>query len=253
LPLRRRESTSCWASFGRVSRQTMRSTGPYSSSLLHLTLSCVPSPAPHTQPATYSARIFRRQAEYNCYLCYIFNALKSEAGPVRQMAGLVLKNNLKEHWDSLRPDVQEWVGPPFPSVRVFARARARERMWHARNPYSPLTVTFARACWAASVTRRLTFAPRYASDHPRARAHTGTAAAASTASAGAARSHTSADAPCQAGSCITTVTSGAGLQAWPQLIPSLYQVFRPRPHIQDHEYDCRPAHAAPTIRFADAG
>ena len=49
------------------------------------------------------------QADYNCYLCYIFNTMKQEPGPVRQMAGLVLKNNLKEHWASLAPEVQDYV------------------------------------------------------------------------------------------------------------------------------------------------
>ena len=47
--------------------------------------------------------------EYNSYLAYILNVLKNEDGAVRQMAGLMLKNNVKEHWYSLQPGVQEYV------------------------------------------------------------------------------------------------------------------------------------------------
>eukprot|EP00965_Chrysotila_dentata_P263015 6214737-Pleurochrysis_carterae.AAC.1 len=44
---------------------------------------------------------FNSIPDYNSYLVYIFNGLRDEAGPVRQMAGLVLKNNVKEHWSEV--------------------------------------------------------------------------------------------------------------------------------------------------------
>ena len=47
--------------------------------------------------------------EYNSYLAYILNQLKQEEGAVRQLAGLMLKNNVKEHWRKLTPEVQEYV------------------------------------------------------------------------------------------------------------------------------------------------
>lgn len=71
---------------------------------------------------------FNSIPDYNLYLAYIFNQLKGEEGAVRQMAGLVLKNNVKERWGSLTPDVQEYVrenllgslGDPMPYIRNVA-------------------------------------------------------------------------------------------------------------------------------------
>ena len=53
---------------------------------------------------------FNAIPDYNNYLAYIFNQMRVEAGSVRQMAGLVLKNNVKEHWGNVHPDVQR-CGP----------------------------------------------------------------------------------------------------------------------------------------------
>ena len=47
--------------------------------------------------------------DYNSYLAFILSGLKDEDGAVRQLAGLVLKNNVKEHWRTLQPGVQEYV------------------------------------------------------------------------------------------------------------------------------------------------
>lgn len=44
--------------------------------------------------------------DYNNYLAYILN-LHHEEGQIRQMAGLVLKNNVKEHWRTVHPSVRE--------------------------------------------------------------------------------------------------------------------------------------------------
>mmetsp|Transcript_74295 Transcript_74295/g.124000 ORF Transcript_74295/g.124000 Transcript_74295/m.124000 type:complete len:895 (+) Transcript_74295:39-2723(+) len=98
---------------------------------------------------------FNAIPDYNNYLAYIFNQMRGEAGSVRQMAGLVLKNNVKEHWSKVHPDVQGYVhenllgsiGDPEPYIRTTA------------------------------------------------------------------------------GSCITTITASAGLEAWPQLVPTLYQML----------------------------
>jgi hypothetical protein len=71
---------------------------------------------------------FNAIPDFNNYLTYIFFALHDQPGAVRQMAGLVLKNNVKEHWDELHPSVQEYVkqgvlscvGSPEPYLRLTA-------------------------------------------------------------------------------------------------------------------------------------
>ena len=46
--------------------------------------------------------------DYNSYLTYILNCA-TENSSVRQLAGLMLKNNIREHWASLQPTVQRCV------------------------------------------------------------------------------------------------------------------------------------------------
>lgn len=93
--------------------------------------------------------------DYNSYLAYIFNQLKSEDGAVRQMAGLVLKNNVKEHWGELSSEVQEYV---------------RENLLGSLGDPQP---------YIRNVS----------------------------------------------GSCVTTVIYAGGLEAWPMLVPTLYQML----------------------------
>ena len=52
---------------------------------------------------------FNAIPDYNAYLAHILNQLKLEDGAVRQLAGLLLKNNIREHWFELTLDVQEHV------------------------------------------------------------------------------------------------------------------------------------------------
>ena len=47
--------------------------------------------------------------EFCCYLAYILNHLKQEDGAVRQLAGLVLKTNVRDRWLELEPTTQEYV------------------------------------------------------------------------------------------------------------------------------------------------
>ena len=49
---------------------------------------------------------FNAIPDYNNYLVFIMN-MTQEEGPVRQMAGLVLKNNIKEHWNGVHPQFKE--------------------------------------------------------------------------------------------------------------------------------------------------
>jgi transportin-1 len=98
---------------------------------------------------------FNAIPDYNNYLVYILNQLKEEEGPVRQMAGLQLKNNVKQHWHTLSPEVQEYV---------------RQNLLGSlgdKSGYIRATV----------------------------------------------------------GTCITTVIYSGGLEAWEQLLPTLYQML----------------------------
>ena len=71
---------------------------------------------------------FNAIPDYNSYLAYIFGQLKTEEGSVRQMAGLMLKNNVRQHWRNLHPDVQLYVrenllasvGDALPFIRTTA-------------------------------------------------------------------------------------------------------------------------------------
>ena len=98
---------------------------------------------------------FNAVPDYNCYLVHIFNVLRNEDGPVRQMAGLVLKNNVKEHWDALDRSVQEYV---------------RHNLLASMDDPLPYIRTTS-------------------------------------------------------GSCISSICSSAGLEAWPDLVPMLYQML----------------------------
>jgi len=71
---------------------------------------------------------FNAIADFNNYLTYIFSVLHDQPGAVRQMAGLVLKNNVRDHWDELHDSVQAYikagvlacVGAPAPFLRQTA-------------------------------------------------------------------------------------------------------------------------------------
>ena len=98
---------------------------------------------------------FNAVPDFNNYLVYILNQLKNEEGPVRQMAGLQLKNNVKQHWNHLAPEVQEYV---------------RQNLLGSLGDKS----AYIRAT---------------------------------------------------VGTCITTIIYAGGLEAWEQLLPTLYQML----------------------------
>ena len=52
--------------------------------------------------------VFNSIPDFNAYLAYILNH-SHEEGAVRQLAGLTLKNNIKNRWRGLSPSVQEYV------------------------------------------------------------------------------------------------------------------------------------------------
>ena len=54
-------------------------------------------------------RSFNAVPDYNCYLAFILNQMRQEETAVRQTAGLVLKNNITQHWASVAPEVQQYV------------------------------------------------------------------------------------------------------------------------------------------------
>ena len=55
-------------------------------------------------------RSFNAVPDYNCYLAFILNQMRQEETAVRQTAGLVLKNNITQHWPRrLPPEVQQYV------------------------------------------------------------------------------------------------------------------------------------------------
>ncbi|EOD08905.1 hypothetical protein EMIHUDRAFT_258105, partial [Emiliania huxleyi CCMP1516] len=66
--------------------------------------------------------------DFNNYLAHIFAHRADQQGA---MAGLVLKNNVRERWDELHPPVQAYVqqavlsciGAPEPFLRMTAGAR----------------------------------------------------------------------------------------------------------------------------------
>ena len=51
---------------------------------------------------------FNSVPDFNAYLAYILNQ-SQEDGAIRQLAGLTLKNNIKDNWHELSPSVQEHV------------------------------------------------------------------------------------------------------------------------------------------------
>ena len=135
--------------------------------------------------------------DYNCYLVFILNQLRQEDQNVRQTAGLVLKNNVKEHWDTTAADVKTCAATPRaasgehspPNERRTAPAGVdRRHSSHRATPHS-----------AASPRR-------YVREHllgcigdpvPYIRNVVGT--------------------------CITTITmEEEGLAQWPSLLPTLY-------------------------------
>ena len=52
-------------------------------------------------------RSFNSVPDYNCYLAFILNQMRQEDASVRQTAGLVLKNNVKESWAAVAPEVKQ--------------------------------------------------------------------------------------------------------------------------------------------------
>ncbi|KAL1499861.1 hypothetical protein AB1Y20_012544 [Prymnesium parvum] len=99
-------------------------------------------------------RDFNAIPDYNNYLVFILN-MKQEEGQVRQLAGLVLKNNVKEHWASVSPQVREYVQAAL--------------LQSIDDPESYIRATVS--------------------------------------------------------SCISTITYIAGLEGWPALLPTLYQML----------------------------
>ena len=105
---------------------------------------------------------FNAIPDYNSYLAYILNQLKHEDGAVRQLAGLMLKNNIKEHWLILAPEVQQYVresllgsvGDPQKYIRATAgscittlvceltRAGGEHPVTCARGVHSPCALAF---------------------------------------------------------------------------------------------------------------
>ena len=71
---------------------------------------------------------FNAIPDYNAYLVYIMGQLKTEEGSVRQMAGLMLKNNVRQHWATLHAEVRLYVregllgsvGDALPFIRTTA-------------------------------------------------------------------------------------------------------------------------------------
>jgi transportin-1 len=51
----------------------------------------------------------QQHPEFNNYLAFIMAQLREETPEFRQRAGLMLKNNVAEQWDSMQPMVRQYV------------------------------------------------------------------------------------------------------------------------------------------------
>ncbi len=68
---------------------------------------------------------FNNIPDYFRYLVYIFAKLRDESENLRMIAGLLLKNNIKEHYHRMPEDVRQYIkneillciGDPKPSIR----------------------------------------------------------------------------------------------------------------------------------------
>lgn len=64
--------------------------------------------------------------DFNNYLTYVLTKLTSEDEPTRSLSGLILKNNVKAHYDAFPPNVKNFVkeeclraiGDPSPLIRA---------------------------------------------------------------------------------------------------------------------------------------
>jgi len=69
-----------------------------------------------------------RRPEYNKYLAFILVHMQAEPADVRQLGGIILKNNVKDFYSHMSPDVQEYIkaqvlqalGDPSDVVRTTA-------------------------------------------------------------------------------------------------------------------------------------
>jgi transportin-1 len=51
----------------------------------------------------------QQHPEFNNYLAFIMTHLREETPEFRQRAGLMLKNNVVEQWDSMQPMVRQYI------------------------------------------------------------------------------------------------------------------------------------------------
>uniref|UniRef100_A0A674P3Q9 Transportin 2 n=1 Tax=Takifugu rubripes TaxID=31033 RepID=A0A674P3Q9_TAKRU len=64
--------------------------------------------------------------DFNNYLIFVLTSLKSEDEPTRSLSGLILKNNVKAHYQSFPPNVADFIkreclnniGDPSPLIRA---------------------------------------------------------------------------------------------------------------------------------------
>ncbi|KAK9497607.1 hypothetical protein O3M35_004303 [Rhynocoris fuscipes] len=64
--------------------------------------------------------------DFNNYLIFVLTKVTTEDEPTRSLSGLILKNNVKAHFETIRPDVMEFikssclsaVGDPSPLIRA---------------------------------------------------------------------------------------------------------------------------------------
>lgn len=64
--------------------------------------------------------------DFNNYLIFVLTKLVSEEEPTRSLSGLILKNNVKAHYNNFMPEVAEFikreclsaVGDPSPLIRA---------------------------------------------------------------------------------------------------------------------------------------
>lgn len=64
--------------------------------------------------------------DFNNYLIFVLTKLVTEEEPTRSLSGLILKNNVKSHYNSFMPEVAEFikreclsaVGDPSPLIRA---------------------------------------------------------------------------------------------------------------------------------------
>ena len=76
---------------------------------------------------------FNAIPDYNNYLAYILHQMTQEEGQIRQMAGLMLKNNAKNHWSQVHPDVQGCVSP----LNTSSAANKHRPALHANSHLFP--------------------------------------------------------------------------------------------------------------------